>query len=70
MHMQIHTRTPDSQNLLQARIRIRNLREAKRRFRAVAQALPHMDLWATVARQRREKNGIEMHHVIDRSNMH
>jgi hypothetical protein len=70
MRMTIHTRNPDSFNLIAAKVRVKSLREARARFRAVANALPHIDMWASVSRDRREKNGIEMHHVIDRTCMH
>ena len=70
MKMRIRTSCPDVDNLVEVVVEVASLREAKARFRKLQSALPHLNLYAQVARRRREKHGLEHHHVIDRTNMH
>lgn len=44
MRMTIHTRNPDSFNMIAAKVQVKSLREARARSRAVANALPHIDI--------------------------
>lgn len=70
MKMRIRTSCPDADNLVEVVLKVSSLRQAKARFRKLQGALPHLCLYAQVARRRREKHGLEHHHVIDRTNMH
>ena len=70
MKMRIRTASPDADNLVEVLLEVSSLREAKARFRTLQGALPHVSLYAQVARRRREKHGFEHHHLIDRTNMH
>lgn len=70
MKMRIRTSCPDADNLVDVVLDVSSLREAKARFRKLQSALPHLELYAQVARRRREKHGLGHHHLIDRTNMH
>ena len=70
MKVHIRTKNPDARNLVEVNFEVESLRDAKGRFRAIQLALPHVDLVAHVARDRRAKRGTERHHTITRSNMY
>ncbi|MYI70048.1 MAG: hypothetical protein F4103_15360 [Boseongicola sp. SB0673_bin_14] len=70
MRVRIRTRVHTAETIINIEREVLSLRAAKRLFRALQSAVPDNDLEMIVVRARREKNGIEVGHRIDRTNMH
>ena len=70
MRVRIRTRVHTAETIINIERDVRSLRDAKRLFRSLQSAVPENDLEMVVTRARREKNGIEVGHRIDRTNMH
>ncbi len=70
MRVRLRTRVHTAETIVNVERDVLSLRAAKRIFRALQSAVPDNDLEMIVTRSRREKNGIEVGHRIDRTNMH
>ena len=70
MRVRIRTRVHTAETIINIEREVLSLRAAKRLFRALQSAVPDHDLEMVVTRVRREKDGIEVGHRIDRTNMH
>ena len=70
MRIRIRTRVHTAETIINIEREVRSLRAAKRLFRSLQSAVPDNDLEMVVTRSRRDKNGVEVGHRIDRTNMH
>lgn len=67
MRVRIRTRVHTAETIINIEREVLSLRAAKRLFRSLQSAVPDNDLEMVVVRSRREKNGIEAGHRIDRT---
>ena len=70
MRIRIRTRVHTAETIINIEREVRSLRAAKQLFRSLQSAVPDNDLEMVVTRSRRDKNGVEVGHRIDRTNMH
>ena len=68
--VRIRTQVHTAETIINIERDVLSLSAPKRLFRAIESAVPHNDLGMVVTRVRREKNGIEVGHRIDRTDMH
>ena len=70
MRVRIRTRVHTAETIINIERDVLSLRAAKRLFRSLQAAVPDNDLEMIVTRSRREKNGVQVGHLVDRTNMH